>query len=253
MYLHRLTCAILLNAAMIATVSAAPVYSVCTGGTTCAFDMSGRITVTGSTIAWNSDQAGNAPNLFTLTNGMGAFSTIPSGSQESIQNLSLVTEPVGSTFGPFPFIAFPTNPSLPGLDINFIFPGIYSTATCGGAPAVGQSCTPAAGGAAGPFNFVNNPPAAGPQATATFVFGGVTADSSATWVGNFTSQFSVPFQSVLAQLASNGSVSNTYSATTKLTLTISAVPEPGTVGLMLSGSLALVIWATRRRRAAAKA
>lgn len=239
-----------------ATASAASIYDPCTASAVpaCSFDMSGIITVSGAgTITWNSDQAGNLPNLFTLTNGKNVFSVITSSSQESIQNLNLATAPVGTTFGPLPFIAFPTNPTLPGLNINFIFPGIYSTATCGGAPAVGQSCTPAlplAGNPPGPFNFVNNPPGPpdGPQATATFVFSGVTADGAARWQANFTSQFFVPFQTVLAQLQSQGSVQNTYSATSKVTVTIAAIPEPAT--LALTGGVMLLLGLILRRRTA---
>jgi hypothetical protein len=217
---------------------ATSIYSTCTLGSPCTFDMSGRGTVTATTITWNSDAVGNAPDFFTLTAGTGVFSTIPAGSQESIQNLNLATEPVGTMFAPMAFISFPTAPTLPALLINFIFAGIYSSATCGGTPAVGQQCTPPGS----PFNFVNNPGGpTGVEATATFVFKGVSADgAAANWSANFTSQFNVPFQTILAAFApgGSGSQSNSYSATT--TVTIAAIPEPQTTALVLGGLLVLL-------------
>jgi hypothetical protein len=89
------------------------------------------------------------------------------------------------------------------------------------APATGQQCTPNNLSASGvsPFNFVNYPPSPG-QATATFAFAGTEGTSN--WTGNFTSQFTVPYQTVLGDLATHGSESNTFSAS----LDVTAIPEP---------------------------
>jgi PEP-CTERM motif len=64
--------------------------------------------------------------------------------------------------------------------------------------------------------------------------------------GNFNSQFpGIPYQTVLSDLATNGYVSNTFSATITL-----MVPEPGTMVFMLMGSALIGIAALLRRRCA---
>ncbi len=246
--LRKFLPAIILVAVLCATASAASIYDPC-ASTTCSFNMSGIITVTANTITWKTDAPGNAPNLFTLTAPNGVFTVIPSGSQEGIANLANPPDVVGSNFGPFPFITFPVG-GLPGLEINFIFPGIYTPAGCGGAPAVGQQCTLSGS----PFSFVNVPGGpTGVQAQAGFVFSGVSADatpaSPVKWTANFTSQFSVPLQTVLAAFGTggSGSVTNSYSATTTVTVTFSQVPEPGTTALFMGGGLIGVSMLLRRR------
>ncbi len=238
--------AIILAGVLCVTASAASIYEPC-GFTTCSFNMSGIITVTANTITWKTDAPGNAPNLFTLTAPAGVFSIIPSGSQEGVANLSNPPDVVGSSFGPFPFITFPVG-GLPGLNISFIFPGIYTPAGCGGAPAVGQQCTLAGS----PFSFVNVPggPPTGVQAQAGFVFSGVSADGNIPWTANFTSQFNVPLQTVLAAFAPGGagSVTNSYSATTTVTFTLCCiVPEPGTTASFMDAGLIGVFLLLRRR------
>src|ERR1035437_314758 len=231
------------------------IYSGCvafTGPSACTFDGTGTVTVTGATsITWKSDAAGSAADFFTFSQGTSVYSVIPNGSQETIQNIP--SEPVGSVFGAINFMAFPTAASLvPGgaLMLDFIQAGGFSTLTCGGSAAAGQTCTPALPTSApGPFSFVNyTDPNFGLSSSATFSFAGVSADGSGKWSGIFTSQFlGQSFQSVLGQLASTGSVSNAYS---QATLTVSsAVPEPGSlvmIGTGLSGLAAIL----RRRRSA---
>lgn len=221
-----------------ASLSAAPL--------TGSFNIAGTITVTANTITWQLNDPPFPANQARVGPGAtGSFAGLD-GSIVGIAPLNNATEPVGSTFPEQPFITFPSAPALGVLDINFIFAGIYSSAQCGAAPAVNQTCTISPNS---PFSFVNNPPAApvGPQASATFVFSGVSADHQSSWTGIFTSQFFVPFQTVLAAFApgGSGSVTNTFSAT--ITATPTVVPEPGP--MMLTGfGIGLVVFSAALRR-----
>jgi len=136
------------------------------------------------------------------------------------------------------FIQF-TGGLAPDLLINFIQQGVDGTADCALAPAVGQTCTPLiAPGVAGPFNFQNLDSGTGLiTSSASFVFSGVDTAGN-VWSATFTSQFGVPFQAVLNQLATTGSVTNSYS---QLTITLGTVPEPGPLSTMSLGLGLLVV------------
>jgi hypothetical protein len=203
------------------------------------FNIDGTIIVTQNTIDWQTTSGGILQKATIGSGATGSFAGLD-GTTITIEDLDRTTEPVGSTFGPDLFVSFDARPSLAPLNINMIFNGLYTAAGCLAAPPQpGQSCTPGPPitPSSSPFNFVNNPPAPG-QATATFAFSGVEGTSS-TWNGNFTSQFGVPFQTVLSDFQGNGSVSNTYSATFTVT---STTPVPETSSLSLLGlGLALVM------------
>jgi hypothetical protein len=170
----------------------------------------------------------------------------------NVSNLANPPEVVGgSGFTPTTFMTFNNAGITTDLMLSYIVPGIYSSAQCGLAPAVGQQCTTPGS----LFNFVNNPPPNNGscngqcEATATWVFQGDTNTAGVTWTGNFTSQFSVgvPFQTVLAELTANGYVSNTFSAA--ITLAPAATtPEPGTLYLMFIGTGLLGLASFRRHR-----
>ena len=209
------------------------------------FNIAGTIKVTTSTITWQSNNLPFPADKTTIGPfASGDFSSL-GGTDATVQDLDIATEPVGPVFPPALFMSFDAAPTLPALDINHIFPGIYSTAACLAPPAVGQTCTPSVPitPVISPFNFVNNPGGNGPEATATFVFNGITADGLSKWSGNFTSQFSVPYQTVLDTLFTTGIVINTYSGT----IIVTPLPEPGPEALVGIG-LGLVALSLKMRR-----
>jgi hypothetical protein len=210
------------------------VFALCIPGSAATlgtFNMAGIVTVSNDTITWASDALGNAPNMFTLTLGTGIYST--EDGQNQITDLTQATEPVGTLFGPDPFISFLVDPSVSPLLINFINPGIYTSTDCFASTAVaGQNCTLPGS----PFNFVNN---TSTSSTATWNFSGVTADGN-QWSAIFTSQFQdESFQQVIASLNGTGSVSKAYSAA-EVTVS-STVPEPGPLSTVSLGAGLLML------------
>jgi len=222
------------------------------------FNIAGTVTVTQNTIDWTGNNS-PFPALQAIIGpgATGSFAGLD-GTTITIEDLDRTTEPVGAPFTPQIFITFDADPTLPALEINNIFQGIYDTSQCLAPPAVGQTCTPNPPITSGPspFNFVNNQPPPG-EATATFVFQGDVAGTSSIWNGNFTSQFSDPFQSVLARFAATGMISNTYSATFDVVAggVRSVTPETSSLsllalglGLMVVGRSTGLIARVRRRR-----
>jgi hypothetical protein len=205
-----------------ATLSASPISG--------AFDFGGSITVVDNTqITWSLPPANKS--LIVASNG--SFSGLV-GTDITIRNLTNPPDIVDG--GGFPnqlFISFDAAPLLPNLLINYIAPGVFSAAACGAAPAVGQVCTLPGS----PFSFINTPSGS----SATFDFTGVTSDGLSTWSGVFTSNFTIPYQTVFSRLATVGSITNSYSGT------ITAVPEPNTV-LMVLGAFGVLVGCWRRKR-----
>jgi hypothetical protein len=215
------------------------------------FNMSGTVTVTSTTIMWKSDLSPTfTPDMFSTTAAAGSFAG--EDGQNTVDNLDISTEPVGTTFANTPFISFDVLPGLPDLDINFIFPGVGGSADCTAAPAVGQTCTPSNPGGS-PFSFTNFPPPASIQTTAQFVFTGVTSDGLSSWEGVFTSGFNTPFQTVLAAFApgGSGSVTNTFAGTITVT-PLASTPESSPALMLASGMglllLSLTLKKYRRQR-----
>jgi hypothetical protein len=164
----------------------------------------------------------------------------------NISSLTIPPEVVGGAgFANTLFMTFNNGGVTTQLMINFIDPGIYGSGLCSSAPAPGQQCTPPGS----LFSFVNNPPSPG-EATVSWVLEGATAGNvnpQERWVGNFTSQFPLgtPYQTVLSQVAANGFVSNTFSATITL-VAAPTVPEPGALVLMITGLIGFSAFLRRR-------
>jgi len=212
-----------------ATLPAAPI-----SGT---FSMSGDVTVTRTTMVWNSDLSPTfTHDMFSQTLSAGSFAG--EDGQNSVDDLNIASEPVGTAFADTPFITFDVIPGLPGLEINFIYAGVGGTSDCSAAPAVGQTCTPPNPGGS-PFTFTNDPPPNDMQSTAQWVFTGVTSDGMSDWRGVFTSQFDVPFQSVPSAFAPGGSgtVTNSFGAT----ITVIPTPEPAPTFMMATGAGLLLL------------
>ena len=203
------------------------------------FDLNGTMTVTAApttprVISWTRTAGGTA-NLADIANQSGFFASMVG----PVGIANLVDPPEVVDGGGFPLTPFLSN-ALMGvsnaLDINFIYAGIYSSAQCGSAPAVGQVCTIANS----PFSFVNQP---GGGSTASFVLAGTTHDGLSRWTGTFTVQFDTPFQTVFTNNLTNP-ITNTYSGT----IVATAIPEPGTLATMGLSGLGLLAFARWRRR-----
>jgi hypothetical protein len=161
-----------------------------------------------------------------------------------ITNLNTGNAPVGTTLAGNGLLLLTFTPSgaLPVPDIEFylktLFAGVGGTANCGAAPAAGQTCTPS--GAS--VTFLNT---SGSTSSATVSATGLARRISTNEFDAlsivFTSQFNVPFQSVLSQFAAAGSVTNTYSAS----FSASPVPEPMTVSLLGLGLIGLGLFRHR--------
>jgi hypothetical protein len=232
--------------------------------TTGSFDISGTVFVTNPTASPVVTAGGTCPTavacIFTQANGLNnqadiSPSSLPNGdvpasiassagaSGALVQPLTNPPESVGGAgFANQLWLSF--NPAIGSgvtttLMINNILAGIDGTAQCGLAAAAGQICTVAGS----LFNFQN---VTATSSTASWRFSGVTGDGTATWVATFTSQFNIPFQSVLLGLAINGFQSNTYSGTITLTPT-NVTPEPGTLPLVIGAGLMGLSAVVRRR------
>ena len=155
--------------------------------------------------------------------------------------LSLINPPdTPPSFPAVPLISFNNGGITTVLEINSFPLGINGAAGCTSSPpAAGQVCTPAGS----PFNLQN---LTATSSTVTFKMGGFAADGTSTWTGTFASQFNtLPFQTVLQSVTTNGFGSNTFSG--QITLTASVVPEPGTLSFLLI-AMGMIVSSTVLRR-----
>jgi hypothetical protein len=239
-------------------------FSVCANATPISGGFSiaglGLVTVTGTTISWSAVGGSN----FLVTSGNGDFASafLSGGTLETLTN-SPVDQPVGSAFD----YEFMTVTDLPAyiFHLMYIYPGYNGSAGCGASPAAaGQDCTPPLpGGLISPFNLSNS----STGSSANFDLRGEVRDAGTsevlgTFTGNFSATFTGPlnvtvppanpwdaksFQGLLAALSAPGApgfVTTSYSGT----FNVEAIPEPGTIGMVLLGGLLIGVGQWRRRR-----
>jgi hypothetical protein len=201
-----------------------------TGGLTGSFTGTGWATVSFTNLNFcPNGQSPNGPNQanacqpgignIALAGGSGTFAGV-TGNLNTIQSLDSTHEPVGVMVSLTNWLTF--NPPVTAghgpmsLTLTEVFPGSFTSAQCGLAPAAGQICTPP--GSA--FNLVNF---SDTTSSVSFEVTGNAVDSktgdTTPFVGIFSSQFTVPYQTLLAALAVNGGTGNyssSYSATFSL-------------------------------------
>jgi hypothetical protein len=222
------------------------------------FTIDGSVTVTAIGINWTSNSNVSEQATISSSGLSGSFVGMADDTV-TINNLINLPgdQPVGMTFPNYNFLDFLSAPTYPELLTNYIALGSGNPATCStnvAAAAAGQTCTltptttpPEPGGS--PFTFLNTNNGTGGccNSSATWDISGVTSSGKSTWNAVFTSEFTVPFQSVLNTFVSTGSVADSFSGALVVTLTpIVTVPEPTTLGLMGAG--VLLIWVGSRKR-----
>jgi hypothetical protein len=216
------------------------------------FDIAGNITVTNpgqggcpagiACILWTDPPATAANKADIAASGLSGVFTTPGFSGNDAANIFNLQNPPeivdGPGFAPTLFMSFNNAGFTTTMLINFIAAGTSATGNtlCGAAPAPGQTCTPTGS----LFTFFN---AELGTSSATASFSGITNDGLSTFTGIFTTHFSTPYQTVLANLAANGSVTNSYSAT----FILSPIPEPDPMTLTACG-LGLVLFSAALRR-----
>jgi hypothetical protein len=231
----------IVGAAGLAALSPGNVCATPISGT---FNTSGSVAVGATTIDFQ-PPVGPPNGTFVVsdTGNTGSFAAL-SNTTGTILDLNETVETPGKAFAPLTgFITFTAAPDI-RLDLTAIQPGTFSSADCFAPAAAGQTCTPPGfgNGVANPFNLSNTSTTT--SSASITVFGNavntLTGETDA-FVGIFSTQFTVPYQTLLSEVAS-GTVPTSYSGTFNATV----VPEPGTLILLGSGFIGL--YAIRRRR-----
>jgi len=157
------------------------------------------------------------------------------GDSFSIMNITNPPDAVGTLNSSIPpnadFIQFTAPDANISFSLNFLTPGSDGVAGCSATPpAVGQVCTPINS----PFNLsnFNAGTAANPivESTAGFTVEGFETDSLTNTtipiIGVFSTSFTVPYQTVLANVAPPGGVQGTSFTAQFTTLAPTGTPEP---------------------------
>jgi PEP-CTERM motif len=230
--------------ATIAVVSLMGLSKTAEGAIIGRLDLNGQIRVTSTTIEWlpvGPNVDGDATGIANIGFVSGIFSTVSgltAGSNNIYEkDLDSTNQPVDTFFSLPNFETFVDSATL-HFDLTFI-----------------NKCTACATGFTNsPFNFSNDINGT----TVTMNMSGLVTDTIAggfldlRWTGIWTAQF--PGQTiaeVLADLAANGFVETTFSAS-KITVT-TAVPEPLTLVLFGTGTAILAARARSRKRSTEQA
>ena len=197
----------------------------------------GGVTVTATMIDWL-PAAGGSGCIVTGSPTSVSFSggTLGSGVTGTILDLTAPTSfPVAN------FMTFSGAPSL-HFDLTSLGPGPANTVCTAALDPNAPACSVFAGS---PFILQST----STGTAVTLSARGTAGDSSAigsTWLGAFTTQISgVSPAAIQAAILSGGSETSTYSGDFRIT--VSPVPEPGTLGTMLFGGLLIAAGYLRRR------
>jgi hypothetical protein len=168
------------------------------------------------------------------------------GTSGTVKNIDNPPYVVDTPFATPSFVTLVGAPNIT-FTLQVLMSGVFGPSGCAiTTPAPGQICTPNLP-ALSPFNLSNG--AAG-TSSASFVVTGMELDSltgtSTAFTGIFTAQFTVPYQNLLATIASNGTISTSYSAT--FTTVPPVVPEPGSMLTAAGGALFLGVSLFLRKR-----
>jgi hypothetical protein len=205
-----------------------------TGGVPARFATSGSLSLSSAGIDFSpTAQIGaTTPGRFQVANSSsGSFSPL-SLTQGVLSNLLYAAAPLDTAVSIPNFLSFLAEPTL-SAELTLLSSGIYSSAQCGQALAIGQTCTVGTL----PFMFAN----LNGGSVASFDIGGSfhSGVDVAAFLGLFSFQFAgLSYQQVLAQIFAGQSVAALYSASfTSGTAGTSTgtVPEPASLLLLATG------------------
>jgi hypothetical protein len=217
----------------------------------------GGVSVTATTITFL--PVGTAANTGCINTGIGTLLTYGTGGADTLNPAAVgnIMDLVLNVTPGTGFMTFASQPGQNGTTLSFTLvalgPGVTTNVGAAGcatatAGAVGTSCSVTG---TSPFILTN---AGGGQTGITLDASGTITDPTAaggvsTWAGAFTTQLNLTPTQVYNDICSSpactsgGTITSTDSAQFSLTTT----PEPGTIGMMLSGGLLLAVSLLKRK------